>query len=165
MTKRGKQGTKVVHGAEEDTADENPQEHRHPAEDGSLDGAVDGTGAGNGREVVAEHHVGLGGHVVGAVLKSMRRGDVAVVETPLLREPSAVGDIAHDEDDDRNEKNECGVHSLQSSFFSRAAGARFASRFFLMVLPAAFVITRPNSPSPRSTTATRRSLQPQMPHL
>ena len=45
-------------------ADYAPQEHRHPAEDGRLDGPVDGACAGDGREVVAQQDRGPCGHKI-----------------------------------------------------------------------------------------------------
>ena len=54
------QGTEVMHAAEEDAADEHPQHHGHPAEHSGLNGAVDGAGTGDGREVMSHQHGGLG---------------------------------------------------------------------------------------------------------
>ena len=99
------QGTVVMDGAEKDAADQHPQHHRHPAEYGGLDGAVDGAGAGDRRKVVAHQHRSLGGDIVHAVLQLMGRGGPGVIHAPLLGKPSAVEDVTYDQNDNANGKN------------------------------------------------------------
>ena len=90
---RHKQGAEVLHGADEDAADQDPQQHGHPAEQGRLNGAVDGAGARDGREVVTQQNGGLGGHVVHAVLHFVSRGLMGRVNAPLFCQPAAVEDV------------------------------------------------------------------------
>ena len=110
MAQRREQSAEVVHGSEEDAANEHPQKHGNPAEHGRLDGAVDGTRAGDGREMVAQNDVRLGGNVVDAVLEFVGRRYAIGVDAPLLGKPTAVEDIAHDEDSRADEQNQHGIH-------------------------------------------------------
>ena len=64
---RHEQGAEILHGTDEDTADQNPQQHRHPAEQGRLNGAVDGAGARDGREVVTQQNGRFCCHVINAI--------------------------------------------------------------------------------------------------
>ena len=110
MTKRGEQGAEVMHGAEEDAANEHPQKHRHPTEDGGLNRAVNRACAGNRREVVAEHHVRRRRHVIHTVFQLMGRSRALWIDSPLLGKPATVAHIADDQDDHSNkEDNQC-VH-------------------------------------------------------
>ena len=110
MAQRREQAAEVVHGAEEDAADEHPQQHGHPAEHGRLDGAVDGAGAGDGREMMTQHHVRRRGNVVHAVFQFVRRSRILGIDPPLLRQPSAIEDIADDQDDRSNKEDKQCVH-------------------------------------------------------
>ena len=94
----GKQGAEVMDAAEEDAADENPQRAGQPAEPGGADGAGDGAGARDGREVVAHQDGGLGGDIVNAVLQGMGGGGLVIfADAPLLAQPAAIEDIAADQ--------------------------------------------------------------------
>ena len=84
-------------GSEEDAADQHPQHHRHPAEDGRLDGAVNGAGAGDGGKVMSHQDRGFGRDVVHAVFQLMSWGDLGVVHAPLLGQPAAVKDVTGDQ--------------------------------------------------------------------
>lgn len=112
MAQRREQAAEVVHSAEEDAADEHPQKHGHPAEHGRLDGAVDGACAGDGREMVAQHHVGRRGHVVYAVFQLMGRSRALRVNSPLLGKPATVAHIADDQDDRSNKEDKQCVHGF-----------------------------------------------------
>ena len=105
MADGGEQGAVVMDGSEEDTADQDPQHHRHPAEDGRLDGAVDGAGAGDGGKMVSHQDRGFGRDIVHAVLQLMSWGGLGVVHAPLLGKPAAVEDIAYDQDGTANKNN------------------------------------------------------------
>ena len=112
MAQRREQAAEVVHSAEEDAADEHPQKHGHPAEHGRLDGAVDGACAGDGREMVAQHHVGRRGHVVNAVFQLMGWSRALRVNSPLLGKPATVAHIADDQDDRGNKEDKQCVHGF-----------------------------------------------------
>ena len=90
---RGEQRAVVMDSAEEDAADEHPQHHGHPAEDGRLNGAVNGAGAGDGGKVVSHQDGGFGRDIVHAVLQLMSRSDLGVIHAPLLGQPASVEDI------------------------------------------------------------------------
>ena len=124
MAQRREQAAEVVHGAEEDAADEHPQQHGHPAEHGRLDRAVDGAGAGNGREMMTQHHVRRRGNVVHAVFQFMRRSRIFRIDPPLLRQPSAIEDIADDQDDRSNKEDKQCVHGTLFCFAFPLLGTR-----------------------------------------
>ena len=106
VTGGSEQSAVVMQTTDEDTTDDAPQEHGNPTENGSLDGAVDGAGAGDGREVVAKKHGGLGGHVVHAVLHGMGGSSLGIIHAPLLRKPGAVGHITQEQAGETAEKND-----------------------------------------------------------
>ena len=103
VTNGSEQSTEVMHATEEDTADEHPQHHGHPAEHSGLDGAVDGACAGDGREVMAHQHGALGGTIVLAVFQFMSRGNTAVIDAPLLGKPAAIENVAYDQHNNAND--------------------------------------------------------------
>ena len=90
----GVHGNEVLHRAEENAADENPQQHRHPAKDSGLNGAVDGACTRNGCKLMAKNHVGIGRLIVNAVLQVIGRCLGVRVNAPGLGEPSAVEQIS-----------------------------------------------------------------------
>lgn len=113
---RGEQGAKVVDASKENAADKNPQHHRHPTKNGGLDGAIDGAGTGNGGKVVSHKHGSLGGTVVLAVLQLMGGGRAAVFNAPLFGQPSAVEDVAEQQNNDAPNEEQCCVHDRKFSF-------------------------------------------------
>ena len=116
MTQRGKQCAKVVHGANENAADKNPQQNGNPAKNRGLNGAINGASSGNGRKMVADNHVGLRRNVINAVFQSVGRGFNGVVDTPLFGQPSAIADIAYDQDNCSDDQHDQSVHELITSF-------------------------------------------------
>ena len=110
MAQGCEQSAEVVHSAEEDTANQYPQQNGNPAKYGSLNGAVDGASASNRGKVVAKQDVGLGGHVVYAVVHFLRGGRATGVNTPLLCQPSAVQHVADYEDGKAAQKDDHCVH-------------------------------------------------------
>ena len=116
VAQRGKQCAKVVHGANENAADKNPQQNGDPAKNCSLNRAVDGAGSGNGRKVVADNNVGLRRNVINAVFQGVGRGFNRVVDTPLFGQPSAIADIAYDQDNCGDDQHDQSVHELITSF-------------------------------------------------
>ena len=116
----GKQGAEVMYAAEEDAADQDPQHHGHPAEHSGLNGAVDGTGTGDGGEVMAHQHGSLGGAVVLAVFHGMSRSRTGVIHTPLLGQPTAVENIAYDQNGTADDQEQSSIHkalSFLNNFF------------------------------------------------
>ena len=110
MTNGGEQGAEIVDAAEEDTADEHPQHHRHPAEHSGLNGAVDGAGTGDGGEMVAHQHRSLGRAVVLAVFHGVSGSRTGVIHAPLLGQPAAVEDITYDQDSAADNKEQRSIH-------------------------------------------------------
>jgi len=84
------QRAEVVHGAEEDAADDNPEQDRQPAEHCSLDRSVNGACAGYGREMVSHQNRGMGGDIVLAVVVRMGRCFTVGVHAPLFGQPAAI---------------------------------------------------------------------------
>ena len=113
MADGGDQGAEVVDAAEEDAADDDPQSAGQPAEaEGrSVDGAGDGAGTGDGREVVAHQDGGLCGDVVDAVLHGVRGGLLIVLaHAPLLAQPASVEHIAQQQNGDADDQKYQTVH-------------------------------------------------------
>ena len=120
MADGGEQRTEVMDAAEEDTADQDPQHHRDPAKHSGLDGAVDGAGAGDGGKVMAHQYGSLGRAVILTVLHGMSRRRTGVVHAPLLGQPTAVENIAYDQDGTANDQEQSSIHkalSFLNSFF------------------------------------------------
>ena len=115
MADGGEERAVVMHGAEEDAAYDDPQKTGEPAEEGRLDGAVDGARAGDGRKVMAEEHGSLGGNVVHAVLHGVRGRGSCFIHAPLLREPRAVKDVTREQAGEADEKNDNGTQFNSSS--------------------------------------------------
>ena len=69
VAKRDYEGSEVVDGSDEDGTEENPEKGGHPAPDHGESGADDGTGAGDGREVMPKDDGLAGGNVVVAVFE------------------------------------------------------------------------------------------------
>ena len=107
---RGVHGGEVLDGAEEDAAQQDPQQHRHPAEDRGLDGAVDGGGAGDGGELVAEDHVGVRRNIVHAVLQLVGRRLGLGVDAPGPGQIAAVDEIGRQQYDNGDDQNHQPVH-------------------------------------------------------
>ena len=106
MAKGSDQRTVVLHATEEDGTDDDPQNDRDPTEDGSRDRTHDGAGTGDGREVVAQKHRGLGGHIVHAVLHGMGGSSLGIIHAPLLRKPGTVGHITQEQAGEAAEKDD-----------------------------------------------------------
>ncbi len=94
---RGKQSAVVMDSAEENAANQNPEDNGNPAEHGRLNRAVDGAGAGDGGKMVSHQDGGFGRDVVHAILQLMSWSDVLVVHAPLLGQPAAVEHVARDQ--------------------------------------------------------------------
>ena len=86
----GVEGTKVVHGAKEDATDKNPQQDGQPAEHHGDDGARDGAGAADGRELVGEHSEPGCRSVVLVVLHAHSGREGLRVNAPRPRKPTAI---------------------------------------------------------------------------
>ena len=115
---RGIHGHKVLHRAEEYAADQNPEQHRNPAEHRSLDRAVDGACAGDGRKLMAEDNIGVRGFIVNTVLQLVGGGFCVGINAPGLGQPSAVEQIGAAQYHNGNDHHENTVHVLLSSNIS-----------------------------------------------
>ena len=101
---RCEQSAEVMHAAEEDAADEDPQCNGNPAEDSSLNRSVNRASAGDGGEVVTHEHRSLCGHIVNTVFHGVCGSDLVGIDSPFLGQPSAVEDIAYNENGDADDK-------------------------------------------------------------
>ena len=87
-----------MYAAEENAADDDPEEHRHPAENCSLNRSVNWPGAGDGREMMSHEDRGFGRNVIHAVGELVGRSLSGRIHAPLFGEPSAVEEIAAGEE-------------------------------------------------------------------
>ena len=92
------QRSKVMHTAEENAADDDPEEHRHPAENCCLNRPVDRSCACNRREMMSHEDRGFGRNVIHAVGELVGRSLSGRIHAPLFGEPSAVEEIAAGEE-------------------------------------------------------------------
>ena len=99
------QSTKVMHCAEEDAAEDAPEEYRNPAENSCLDRSVDRACACDGREMVAHQNGRVGRNEVLSVVAGVCRGLFVGVNTPLLCKPGAIENIAADQQSDCEKKD------------------------------------------------------------
>ncbi len=105
VTDGGEQGAEVVHGTEEDTTEDAPQENGDPAENGSLDRSVNGACASDGGEMVTHQDSRVGGDKVLAVIAGVGRGLAIGVYSPLLCQPAAVENVAESKHHDRDHED------------------------------------------------------------
>ena len=122
VTDRGEQSTEVMHCAEEDTADDNPQENGNPAEDSGLNRSVNGAGAGDGREMMSHQDGGVGRNEVLSVVTGVCRGFTIGIHAPFLCKEATVEDVAtcqQGECDDENKNCAHTFHSLKNVLFTR----------------------------------------------
>ena len=105
MTNGREQSAEVMNAAEEDAADDDPEQNRKPAESCRLDRAVDRACAGDGGEVVTHQDRSFRRNVVNAILKFVCGRLARRIDSPLLGEPAAVADVTDDEQRDRNDQD------------------------------------------------------------
>ena len=105
-----KQRTEVGDSAEEDAADQDPQQDRQPAERGSLDGTGDRACTCDGGELVGEHRPAVGGNVVFAILQPHSRSFGVGVDTPGLGEPTAISGVRTYQDNRGNQNDYKRIH-------------------------------------------------------
>ena len=118
------QGTKVGDSAEEDTAQQNPQQHRQPAEGCGLNGTGNRACTGNGAELVSKHRPAVGGHIVPAILVDDCRGLGCGVDAPFVSQPAAVKHISAKQAHRCDQYDDQRIHSfLPLSFFHSATGS------------------------------------------
>ena len=122
----GIQRAEIRDGAEEDAADQHPEQNRKPAENRSLNRAGNGTGAGNGAELVAEYGPAVCRDVVLAVVFDDGGRFRLGVDPPLARDPPPVKRIGRDEADRRDQDNNECVHFLRPSLLSISVWDRFS---------------------------------------
>ena len=108
---RDDQGAEVVDGADEDRAEDDPEQGRDPSPHHGDRRADDRAGAGDRGEVVAEDDGPGRRHVVLVVSKTVRGADVIGREAEdRPAEPSAVGVIGHDEGQARGQGDQQRLH-------------------------------------------------------
>ena len=112
----GVQRAEVRHSAEEDAAEQHPQQHRQPAERGGLNRAGDRARARDGGKLMAEDGPAVGGDKVLAVVildgGRLRLG----VDAPGFGEPAPIECVGSDEDDRRDQHDDECVHVISLSF-------------------------------------------------
>ena len=94
-----------MHGTEEDTTEDAPQENRHPAEDCSLDRSVNRACAGDGGEMVTHQDSRVGGDEVLAIIAGVGRSFAIGIYAPLLGQPAAVEHVAESKQNDRDDED------------------------------------------------------------
>ena len=113
------QRAEVRHSAEEDAAEQHPQQHRQPAERGGLNRAGDRARARDGGKLMAEDGPAVGGDKVLAVVildgGRLRLG----VDAPGLGEPAPIECVGGDEDDRRDQHDDECVHVISLSFLKK----------------------------------------------
>ena len=119
----GVQRAEVMHGAEEDATDEDPQQNRQPAEHHRDDGAGDGARTADRAELVCERGEARCGREVPAVLHAAGGRNGLWIDAPALGQPSAVDDVAADERHGRNQYYQHSVHVKLPPRFKQKSGA------------------------------------------
>ena len=118
------QGTKVGDSAEEDAAQQHPQQHRQPAESCGLNGTGNRACTGNGTELVGKHRPAIGGHIVPAILVDDSRSLGCGVDAPFVSQPAAVKHISAKQAHRCDQYDDQRIHSfLPLSFFHSATGS------------------------------------------
>ena len=124
----GVQRTEVGDSAEENAADQDPQQDRQPAERGSLDGTGDRACTCDGGELVGEHRPAVGGNVVFAILQPHSRSLGVGVDTPGLGEPAAISGVRTYQDNRGNQNDYKRIHLNESLF-----PIKFYNRLWLLL--------------------------------
>ena len=112
---RGVQGTKVVDGAKEDAADEDPEHDRQPAKGHGDDRTRDRASTADRAELVRERGEGGDGREAVAVLHALGRREGLFVNAPLVGQPAAVAQIAAGEHRRGHNHEQNSVHYISSS--------------------------------------------------
>ncbi len=111
IAQRNHQGAEVVYRANEDGADEHPQQGGQPAPKDRDGRSHDGPRAGDAGEMVTENHALLRGHIVHVVAQLPAWHNRPGIESKyLVRQPPAVGMVGDDESDKRANSDEQRVH-------------------------------------------------------
>ena len=87
VAKGGEQGAEVMDSSEENTSDQYPEGNRQPAKSkgGGVDRTGDGTGSGDGREMVPHQYRCFRRHIVHSVLHGMSGcGDILFTDSPFF---------------------------------------------------------------------------------
>ena len=112
---RSVQGTKVVDGAKEDAADEDPEHDGQPAKGHGDDRTRDRAGTADRAELVRECGEGGDGREALAVLHALGRREGLFVNAPLVGQPAAVAQIAAGEHRRSHNHEQNSVHYISSS--------------------------------------------------
>ena len=107
---RGVQRAKIMHGAKEDAAHEDPQHHGQPAERHGDDGARHGTRTADRAELVRERRECRGGREVMPVLHAASGRERLAVNAPFVGQPSAIPQVTCGEHNRRDHHQHNSVH-------------------------------------------------------
>ena len=122
------QSAEVGDSAEEDAAQQHPQQHRQPAEGSGLNGTGNRACTGNGAELVSKHRPAVGGHIVPAVLMDNCRGLGSGVDAPLVCQPAAVKHISAKQTHGGDQYDDQRIHCFYLFPFFHAANRPGAQR-------------------------------------
>ena len=112
---RSVQSTKVVDGAKEDAADEDPEHDGQPAKGHGDDRTRDRASTADRAELVRERGKGGDGREALAVLHALGRREGLFVNAPLVGQPAAVAQIAAGEHRRGHNHEQNSVHYISSS--------------------------------------------------
>ena len=113
------QSAEVSDSAEEDAADQHPQQDRQPAEGSGLNGTGNRAGTGNGGKLVCKHRPAVGGNIILAILQPHSRSFGVGVNTPGLGEPTTVSGVRTYQNDRGNQNDYKRIHLNESLFPNR----------------------------------------------
>ena len=86
----GVKGSEVSDCTEEDTAQDDPQKHRQPAEGCGLDGSCNRACSGDGRKLVGKYGPAVCRHIVLSVVMKDSRSLCLGIDAPFFRQPASV---------------------------------------------------------------------------
>ena len=104
------QSAEVGDSAEEDAAQQHPQQDRQPAESSSLDGTGDRACTGDGAELVCKHGPAVGGDIVTAILVDDCGGLGGGVDAPFVGQPAAVQRISAEQTHGCDQNDDQRIH-------------------------------------------------------
>ena len=104
------QSAEVGDSAEEDAAQQHPQQDRQPAESSSLDSTGDRACTGNGAELVCKHGPAVGGDIVTAILVDDCGGLGSGVDAPLVGQPAAIQRISAEQTHGCDQNDDQRIH-------------------------------------------------------
>ena len=104
------QSAEVGDSAEEDAAQQHPQQDRQPAKSSSLDGTGDRACTGDGAELVCKHGPAVGGNIVTAILVDDCGGLGGGVDAPFVGQPAAIQRISAEQTHGCDQNDDQRIH-------------------------------------------------------